>query len=145
MKALATALEDETLASFVKAGLKVRAGYQSFKECCNILQDRKCWDNDQHRKDFEGGVKLGIGTCHLVFSKLPAKVTKLLEFIGFSGNRVTGIHELQTVCKDKDGFRQFLACLVLLGSQSFTSLIADLHQDINRVSSFGRFFNGTFP
>ena len=113
-KALATVLEDETLASFVRAGLKVRAGYQSFKECCNILQNRK-WNNDQHRKDFESGVRLGIGSCHLIFSKLPEKITKLLEFIGFNGNQVTGIHELKTVCEEKNGFRQFLACLVLLG------------------------------
>ena len=30
-------------------------------------------------------------------------------------------------------------------SQSFTSLMADLHPDINRVSSFSRCLNGTFP
>ena len=30
-------------------------------------------------------------------------------------------------------------------SQSFTSLIADLRQDINRVSSFSRFINETYP
>ena len=30
-------------------------------------------------------------------------------------------------------------------AQSFTSLMADLCQDINRVSSFSRYFNGTFP
>ena len=30
-------------------------------------------------------------------------------------------------------------------SQSFTSLNADLRQDINRVSSFSRCLNGTFP
>ena len=30
-------------------------------------------------------------------------------------------------------------------AQSFTSLMADLHQDINRVSSFSRCCNGTFP
>ena len=29
--------------------------------------------------------------------------------------------------------------------QSFTSLMADLYQDINRVSSFSRCLNGTFP
>ena len=30
-------------------------------------------------------------------------------------------------------------------AQSFTSLMADLHQDINRISSFSRCLNGTFP
>ena len=34
---------------------------------------------------------------------------------------------------------------VLLRAQSFTSLMADLRQDINRVSSFSRCLNGTFP
>ena len=32
-----------------------------------------------------------------------------------------------------------------LRSQSFTSLMADLRQDNNRVSSFSRCLNGTFP
>ena len=32
-----------------------------------------------------------------------------------------------------------------LRDQSFTSLMADLRQDINRVSSFSRCLNGTFP
>ena len=32
-----------------------------------------------------------------------------------------------------------------LGSQSFTSLMVYLHQDINRVSSYSRCLNGTFP
>ena len=34
---------------------------------------------------------------------------------------------------------------LLLGAQSFTSLMVDLCQDINRVSSFGRWLNGIFP
>ena len=34
---------------------------------------------------------------------------------------------------------------LLLRSQSFTSLMADPRQDINRVSSFSRCLNGTFP
>ena len=32
-----------------------------------------------------------------------------------------------------------------LWAQSFTSLMQDLRQDINRVSSFSRCFSGTFP
>ena len=33
----------------------------------------------------------------------------------------------------------------ILGAQSFTSLMADLHQDTNNLSSFSRCLNGTFP
>ena len=35
--------------------------------------------------------------------------------------------------------------LVTLRSQSFTSLMADLQQDMNRFSSFNRCLNGKFP
>ena len=35
--------------------------------------------------------------------------------------------------------------LLRVGVQSFTSLKADLCQDINRVSSFSMCLNGTFP
>ena len=40
MQAMLTVCEDETLVSFVKAGLKVRQCYLSFKECFSILQQR---------------------------------------------------------------------------------------------------------
>ena len=36
-------------------------------------------------------------------------------------------------------------CQMPFRSQSFTSLMADLCQDISRVSSFSRCLNGTFP
>lgn len=40
------------------------------------------------RVHFESGVKMGIGTFNLMISMLPSRVIKLLEFIGFSGNKV---------------------------------------------------------
>ena len=97
-----------------KAGLKLKAGYQSFQECCSILKNRQYWRNDQLRKDFESGVRLAIGTFNLLTSMLPAKIMKLLEFIGFGGNRDIGLQELKKVYEEKDSLRQFLACLGIL-------------------------------
>lgn len=37
---------------------------------------------------FESGVRMGVGTFNLMISLLPARVIRLLEFIGFSGNKV---------------------------------------------------------
>lgn len=88
LKAVLTLCEDETLVSFVKAGLKVRTCYQSFRDCWQIMQERK-WENDQHRKDFESGVRMGVGSFNLLISLLPARVMKLLEWIGFGGSKVT--------------------------------------------------------
>ena len=56
------------------------------------MQQRQ-WQNDQHRKDFESGVRMGVGCFNLMISLLPARVMKLLEWIGFGGNKV-GIYQI---------------------------------------------------
>ena len=89
-QACLTFCEDETLVSFVKAGFKVRACFQSFREGWNALNERD-WDNhpQEYKSDFESGVRLGIGSFNLLISLLPARIMRLLEFIGFQGNRVS--------------------------------------------------------
>ena len=62
------------------------------RECWTIMQQRQ-WQNDQHRKDFESGVRMGVGCFNLMISLLPARVMKLLEWIGFGGNKV-GIYQI---------------------------------------------------
>ena len=39
----------------------------------------------------------------------------------------------------------YQVCIYIFRAQLFTSLTADLYKDINRVSSFSRCLNGTFP
>ena len=89
-QACLTFCEDETLVSFVKAGFKVRACFQSFREGWNALNERD-WEAAPHdyKGDFESGVRLGIGSFNLLISLLPARIMRLLEFIGFQGNRVS--------------------------------------------------------
>ena len=55
------------------------------------MQHRQ-WHNDQHRKDFESGVRMGVGCFNLMISLLPARIMKLLEWIGFGGNKVSSIY-----------------------------------------------------
>lgn len=46
-----------------------------------------------------------------MISLLPARVIKLLEFIGFSGNKQTGMDDLMRGCK-MNGLRQVLIVMV---------------------------------
>ena len=41
-------IQDQSVMSFVKAGMKVHICFQSYRECVTIMQNRK-WSNDQHR------------------------------------------------------------------------------------------------
>ena len=55
---------------------------------------------------FESGVRMGIGAFNLMISLLPARIIKLLEFIGFGGNKSLGLQELEQGFLLKNGLRQ---------------------------------------
>lgn len=90
---LLTFFQDENLMSFIKGGLRIRQCYNMYKnfhqwvQACNgegITVD----------KEFVAGVQLGVGCFNLIISLLPQRILKLLEFVGFSGNRLLGLQEL---------------------------------------------------
>ncbi|XP_050314253.1 tetratricopeptide repeat protein 39B-like isoform X2 [Anthonomus grandis grandis] len=113
LKSMLTFMEDETLSSFIKAGIKIRSCFNSYKECQQILSKR-IWENEQTKLHFESGVKMGIGTFNLMISMLPSKIIKLLEFIGFQGNKEQGLTDL-TEGYQLNGIRQILCTMTLLG------------------------------
>lgn len=63
---------------------------------------------------FESGVRMGIGTFNLMISTLPSRVLKLLEFVGFSGNKEFGLRELNIGSSMGDSLRGPLCSLILL-------------------------------
>ncbi|CAG9766937.1 unnamed protein product [Ceutorhynchus assimilis] len=113
LKSMLTFMEDETLSSFIKAGIKIRSCFNSYKDCQQILQKRH-WENEKIKLHFESGVKMGIGTFNLMISMLPSRIIKLLEFIGFSGNKENGLTDLIEGYQ-LNGIRQILCTTTLLG------------------------------
>ncbi|KAL1493308.1 hypothetical protein ABEB36_011387 [Hypothenemus hampei] len=113
LKSMLTFMEDETLSSFIRAGIKIRSCFNSYKDCQQILFKRS-WENAQNKLHFESGVKMGIGTFNLMISMLPSRIIKLLEFIGFSGNKKQGLNELIEGYQ-LNGIRQILCTMTLLG------------------------------
>lgn len=53
------------------------------------MLEMKEWESEVSRVHFKSGVRLGTATFNLMISMLPAKFVTLLEFAGFSGNRVS--------------------------------------------------------
>lgn len=117
LRAVLSFMEDETLISFLKGGMKIRACYQSYKECWYILEGRD-WSQDEDKMHFESGVRMGVGAFNLMISQLPQKILKLLEFVGFSGNKSCqhlGLAELEKGFYLEGSLRRVLCALVLLG------------------------------
>ncbi|KAB7498064.1 Tetratricopeptide repeat protein 39B [Armadillidium nasatum] len=120
LRAVLSFIEDETLISFIKGSIKIRACYQSYKECWHILEGRD-FSKDKFKIHFESGVRMGVGTFNLMISQLPARVLKLLEFVGFTTSRHYGLKELEKGFALEGSLRQFLCALVLLGYHSFAT------------------------
>ncbi|KAG7255973.1 hypothetical protein CRUP_019203 [Coryphaenoides rupestris] len=56
---------DENMISFIKGGMKIRTSYQIYKECQNMLSQGQAATSESFSQ-FEGGVKLGIGSFNLL-------------------------------------------------------------------------------
>ncbi|XP_074642894.1 tetratricopeptide repeat protein 39A-like isoform X2 [Tubulanus polymorphus] len=121
-RALLTFVQDENLISFVKGGLKIRQCYQSYKECQRILQHRS-WKTDKMKAHFESGVRMGIGAFNLMISLLPTKILKLLEFVGFSGNKRYGLLELEKASCLQHGLRAPLCSMILISYHTVVTYV----------------------
>ncbi|XP_066547892.1 tetratricopeptide repeat protein 39A isoform X2 [Amia ocellicauda] len=120
-RAALTFLQDENMISFIKGGIKVRSSYQTYKDLHTILQSPSYTQGENHCH-FEGGVKLGVGAFSLTLSMLPTRILRLLEVVGFSGNKEYGLQHLQEGA-DTHSFRAFLCTMLLLCYHTFMSFI----------------------
>ncbi|KAM3590032.1 uncharacterized protein V6R79_002371 [Siganus canaliculatus] len=122
-KATLTFVQDENMMSFIKGGIKIRRGYQIYKECQNLLNaSQDLVDRSDLFRQFQGAVKLGIGSFNLMLSLLPQRVLKLLEFIGFSGNRSFGLSQLREGASSNT-LRSSLCALTLVFYNTYVSMI----------------------
>ncbi|XP_040819431.1 tetratricopeptide repeat protein 39B isoform X1 [Ochotona curzoniae] len=122
-KAALTFVQDENMINFIKGGLKIRTSYQIYKECLSLLQVvQKNKLQQEFFYEFEGGVKLGTGAFNLMLSLLPARIIRLLEFIGFSGNKELGLLQLREGASG-GSMRSPLCCLTILAFHTYISLI----------------------
>uniref|UniRef100_A0A8C1HXU1 Tetratricopeptide repeat domain 39A n=1 Tax=Cyprinus carpio carpio TaxID=630221 RepID=A0A8C1HXU1_CYPCA len=99
----------------------LRNSFQIYKELHTILKSASYVHGDNHGH-FEGGVKLGVGAFNLMLSLLPTRTLRLLEFVGFSGNKEFGLQQLQEGSAEQT-FRSFLCNMLLLCYHTFMSFI----------------------
>ncbi|KAK0395500.1 hypothetical protein QR680_001311 [Steinernema hermaphroditum] len=88
-RAILTFFSDESLTSFVRGAFRIRNCYQSYKECQRLLNCQSWEGKDEAVKaQFESGTRMGVGTFNLLLSTLPSRILRLLEVVGFSGDKV---------------------------------------------------------
>ncbi|KAF7223575.1 tetratricopeptide repeat protein 39B [Nothobranchius furzeri] len=114
MQKAALTFLDESIISFIKAGMGMRSSYQIYKNCQD-MENATCNEETQRSTHvhFQGGVNMGIGSFNLILSLLPSRVLRLMEFLGFSGNRDLGLSELRAGAMS-NSLRSILSTLTLL-------------------------------
>uniref|UniRef100_A0A3B3DZE3 Tetratricopeptide repeat protein 39B n=1 Tax=Oryzias melastigma TaxID=30732 RepID=A0A3B3DZE3_ORYME len=95
-KATLTFVQDENMISFIKGGIKIRTSYQIYKDCQNLLSTAQgVTEQSDLFRQFEGGVKLGIGSFNLTFDVIGFVLLCShpgFDFGCFSGCISSGIH-----------------------------------------------------
>ncbi|KAM6972060.1 tetratricopeptide repeat protein 39B-like [Aplochiton taeniatus] len=113
---------DESLISFLKGGISIRNSYQIYKECQVMADIARESNKSSTLPHFSGGVNMGIGSFNLMLSLLPAKVLRLMEFLGFNGDREVGLAKLREGAAN-NSLRSILSCLTLLMFHLYITVI----------------------
>uniref|UniRef100_A0A9J8AID4 Tetratricopeptide repeat protein 39B n=1 Tax=Cyprinus carpio carpio TaxID=630221 RepID=A0A9J8AID4_CYPCA len=116
-----TKLGEEMHAEICYAECLLQKATLTFVQSLSKMSQGVGGDSEAFRQ-FEGGVKLGIGSFNLMLSLLPARILRLLEFIGFSGNREFGLSQLQEGA-GSHSLRSILCVLTLLFYHTYICLI----------------------
>ncbi|XP_045902554.1 tetratricopeptide repeat protein 39B-like [Micropterus dolomieu] len=114
---------DESILGFIKGGMRIRNSYQIYKDCQALVNITK--DMEQHKSTyihFRGGVNMGIGSFNLMLSLLPSRVLRLMEWLGFSGDREMGLSELREGAANNN-LRSFLSTVTLLTFHLYITVI----------------------
>ncbi|RKP14451.1 hypothetical protein BJ684DRAFT_15224 [Piptocephalis cylindrospora] len=101
----------ESLMSYVKAGLNLRRGYSQYDSVWKIVQGLKDPVGQVDRNTL-CGIYFGIGSCNLILSILPSKILKLIAILGISGEKERGFTLLDKAVR-LEGLRSPLALVLL--------------------------------
>ncbi|XP_074485401.1 tetratricopeptide repeat protein 39B-like [Sebastes fasciatus] len=114
---------DESIISFIKGGMRIRNSYQIFKDCQILVNATKETDEQSSTHiHFRGGVNMGIGSFNLMLSLFPSRVLRLMEFLGFSGDREMGLSELREGAAG-NSLRSILSTLTLMMYHLYITVI----------------------
>lgn len=134
LKGVLIIFESHSFYNVLRAGFKLRNCFGNYKICQEILTHTN-WDNIDSKQHFESGVLMGLGTFNLVISLLPPKAIKLVEAVGFSGDRKTGLDYLQKCC-ELNGLRQSFGKLIYLAfNLIIVSALLDNEGDLSKCES----------
>ncbi|XP_004627781.1 tetratricopeptide repeat protein 39B [Octodon degus] len=112
LKAVITFIQDDSLVGFLKSGVNIGLSYQIYKDCQQVLPYMSNIRSKAHRH-LVGGIKFGLGVFNLMLSLVPPRTLKLLNIVGYSGDREVGLALLRESTSEPH-INNILSALTLL-------------------------------
>ncbi|KAF9918077.1 tetratricopeptide repeat domain 39A [Linnemannia zychae] len=106
-------LLQESIMSYLKAGLNLRKGYKSYENVWLELKAMGEEVNDLVDKNTLGGIQFGLGTINIVLAMMPAKILRIISSFGYTGDKAFGF-DLISKCISGKGIRSPLGSLMFL-------------------------------
>ncbi|KAI1288317.1 Tetratricopeptide repeat protein 39B [Halotydeus destructor] len=105
--------QESTLLNLARNVLRLRSSHQSLTECLQILTLRTVWNSKVCFSEFKCGTLSGNGMMSTALSYLPSKALKVIEMVGFSGDRENGLQLIERSAKNRTTLRFPLVSFVI--------------------------------
>ncbi|KAG0213532.1 Tetratricopeptide repeat protein 39B [Mortierella sp. GBA30] len=106
-------LLQESIMSYLKAGLNLRKGYKSYENVWAELKSMGDGVNALVDNNTLGGIQFGLGTIHIVLASMPPKILRIISSFGYTGDKAFGF-DLVSKCIAGKGIRSPLGSLMFL-------------------------------
>lgn len=113
LKSTVTFMQDESILGFLKSGINLGLSHQIYKDCQQILTQIPNKQQSKTYRHLVGGVKFGLGAFNLMLSLVPPKTLKLLDLVGYYGNKEVGLSLLHESASESH-INNILSILTLL-------------------------------
>ncbi|KAG0376083.1 tetratricopeptide repeat domain 39A [Mortierella sp. AD032] len=106
-------LLQESIMSYLKAGLNLRKGYKSYENVWLELKSMGDEVNSLVDNNTLGGIHFGLGTINIVLAMMPAKILRIISSFGYTGDKAFGFDLVSKAIAGK-GIRSPLGSLMFL-------------------------------
>ncbi|ELK36096.1 PREDICTED: tetratricopeptide repeat protein 39B [Myotis davidii] len=117
LKSAVTFIQDDSMFGFLKSGINVGLSYQIYKDCQQILTQIPT-NQSKTSRHLIGGVKFGLGAFNLILSLMPPKTLKVLNVVGYHGDKQVGLTLLHESASESH-INNVLSILTLLFYYSY--------------------------
>ena len=135
LAALLTLLSEKSITGLVRSGLHCKNAFYTLRDVKAISSHRTKFQSKASEDAVKAGVELGFGLFNLIFSMLPARVLRILKWVGWPSDRAKAFRQLKYVSNSKTMWSP-IAALSLLGFNCFIEFYVGLgHPDITLIDN----------